>query len=309
MQTLAQPTELAGRGRPVALAIGVFDGVHLGHQEVISRAVAWSRTAGGLAVVATFDRHPNVVVAPEQAPPAIQPTSLRLRAFAGLGVDATWLIRFDPAFSRQTGEEFVRRTVAEFGAVARICVGGDFQFGHRRSGNVALLERLGRELGYITEAVAPLAHDGEVVSSTRIRELIRAGALDQAGRLLGRPYALAGAVVRGDQLGRRLGFPTANLDLAGLLLPPNGVYAVRVAGGDRGLPGVMNLGFRPTVAGGRPELRAEVHLLDWVGDLYGRELTVWPVRRLRGEVRFASPAELQAQIARDVVAARAVLAG
>ena len=308
MKTLAHPAELCAGARPVALAIGVFDGVHLGHQEVIRRTVDWAHRAAGLSVVATFDRHPNVVVAPDRAPPAIQSTTLRLEVFASLGAEATWLIRFDAAFSRQTGEEFVRRVVADFGSVRRICVGHDFQFGHRRSGDVALLDRLGRELGFSTEAVPPFALDGQTVSSTRIRELIRDGALDEAGRLLGRPYALAGLVVRGDQLGRQIGFPTANLDVAGLQLPPNGVYAVRVAVAGEEAPGVMNIGFRPTVAGAAPVLRVEVHLLDWEGDLYDQELTVRPVQRLRAEARFESLAALQAQIACDVASARAVLA-
>jgi riboflavin kinase/FMN adenylyltransferase len=308
MKTLAHPAELQAGGRPVALAIGVFDGVHLGHQEVIRRTVDWARQAGGLTVVATFDRHPTMVVAPDRAPPAIQTTALRLEVFAALGAEGTWLIRFDTAFSRQTGEEFVRRLAAEFGSVRRICVGHDFQFGHRRSGDVALLDRLGRELGFRTEAVPPFALDGQTVSSTRIRELIRDGALVEAGRLLGRPYALAGRVVRGDQLGRRLGYPTANLDVAGLQLPPNGVYAVRGAVAGQEVPGVMNIGFRPTVAGAASVVRVEVHLLDWEGDLYGRGLTVRPVRRLRPEERFESAAALQAQIAQDVTSARAVLA-
>lgn len=305
MKILSRPDEL-GSGA-AALAIGVFDGVHLGHQEVIRRMVRQARARQAAAVVATFDRHPNAIIAPDRTPLAIQTTSQRLRVFADLGADATWLIRFDEAFSRQSGEVFVREVVRGFGRVVAICVGSRFQFGHRRSGDVALLCRLGAELDFAVEAVDPLAVAGQTISSTRIREAIREGDLAAAGRLLGRAYSLAGRVVRGDQLGRQLGFPTANLDVSGLVLPPNGVYAVRVATAEAAFLGVMNIGLRPTVASAERQPRVEVHLLDAELDLYDQELTVTPVARLRDEMRFASLAALQAQIGQDVVAARTLL--
>ncbi len=305
MKNLSRPDEL-GSGA-AALAIGVFDGVHLGHQEVIRRMVCLAHARQAAAVVATFDRHPNAIIAPDRTPPAIQTPSQRLRVFAELGADATWLIRFDAAFSRQTGEVFVREMVRGFGRVIAICVGSGFQFGHRRSGDVDLLRRLGAEQGFLVEAVEPLTVNGQAISSTRIREAIRDGDLSTAGRLLGRAYSLAGRVVRGDQLGRRIGFPTANLDLSGLVLPPNGVYAVRAAVGEAEFPGVMNIGRRPTVTDAEVLPRVEVHLLDAQLDLYDRELTVTPVARLRDEMRFASLAALQAQIGQDVIAARALL--
>lgn len=308
MILLHTPAEWDTGGHPVALAIGVFDGVHLGHQEVIRRTQQAAQQAGGLAVVATFDRHPNAVVAPERTPPAILSTALRLRVLADLGVTAAWLIRFDEAFSRQTGEEFVRRLVAGFGRVARICVGRDFQFGWRRSGNVTLLERLGAELGFVTEAVPPLTVEGRTISSTGIREFIHQGRLEEAARWLGRPYVLAGVVVRGDGLGRRLGFPTANVDVSGLQLPPPGVYAARAREpGAAWEPAVMNLGVRPTLPRPASTPRLEVHFLDRRPELYERELEVWPVRRLRTEARFASWTALQAQIERDIAAAREAL--
>lgn len=307
MKTIRQPSELVAAGRPVAVAIGVFDGVHLGHREVIGRMLAAARQQGGLGVVVTFDRHPNAVVAPDRTPPALQSLAQRLRVFAELGADATWCIHFDAAFSRHTGEQFVRDLVHGFGCVTAVCVGRGFQFGHRRQGNVALLERLGSELGFVTEAVEPLRVDGQVVSSTLLRELIGQGALEAAGRLLGRPYALAGEVVRGAQLGRQLGFPTANLDVSGRMLPPHGVYAARVPQPDGVRGAVMNLGVRPTVEA-RPAMpHLEVHLLDTRRDFYGQELEVVPVARLRDEVRFDSLEALRAQIARDVAAARRVL--
>ena len=304
MKILSHPGEFGGSA--AALAIGVFDGVHLGHQEVIRRMIQLARARQASAVVATFDRHPNAVIAPDRTPPAIQTTSQRLRVFADLGADATWLIRFDEAFSRQTGEAFVRTLARGFGQLVAVCVGSGFQFGHRRSGDVALLRRLGAELDFAVEAVDPLAVDGQTISSTRIRDAIREGDLATASRLLGRPYALAGRVVRGDQLGRQLGFPTANLDVAGLILPPNGVYAVRAATADAEFHGVMNIGLRPTVPGAERQVRVEVHLLDVALELYDQELTAMPLARLRDEMRFASLAALQAQIRQDVAAARAV---
>jgi riboflavin kinase/FMN adenylyltransferase len=263
--------------------------------------------AGALAVVATFDRHPDAVVAPDRAPPAISTPAQQERALAGLDADALWRIRFDAGFRQLSGEQFVRDLVRGFGRVTAICVGSGFRFGHRRQGNVALLEHLGGELGFATEAVEPLRIEGQVVSSTLLRALIREGDLAAARRFLGRPYALAGTVVHGDQLGRQLGFPTANLDVAGLVLPPPGVYAARVHGPDGPAPAVMNLGHRPTLDPATPLLRLEVHLLDGAPDLYGRELEVAPVARLRDETRFGSLAALQAQIAQDVQAARRFL--
>jgi riboflavin kinase/FMN adenylyltransferase len=189
-------------------------------------------------------------------------------------------------------------------------VGRDFQFGWRRSGNVALLERLGAELGFGVEAVPPLSLAGRTLSSTGIRELIRQGALEEVARWLGRPYLIAGTVVPGDGLGRKLGFATANLEVAGLQLPPSGVYAARAREpGTAWMPAVMNLGVRPTIGPAETGSRLEVHVLDRQPELYGRELEVWPVQRLRDEVRFPSREALRAQIAQDVATAREILQG
>lgn len=300
MNVIEQATELQAGGRKVCLAIGVFDGVHLGHQQVIRRAMADAQQEDGLAVVVTFDRHPNSVVAPERVPPAIQSLPQKSRTLAALGVDATWLIRFDTAFSRQTGEEFVRGMCRDFGRVFSVCVGSDFLFGCRRSGNVPLLEMLGRELGFVVHGLSAVALDGEVVSSTRIRETIRTGNLYSASQMLGRCYALAGKVVKGDQVGRRLGFPTANLEAAGMVLPPNGVYAVRALAQGKWRRAVLNIGRRPTLASPETALRIEAHLLDFDGDLYGEELELTFVERLRDEEKFPSADALKAQIAADV---------
>ena len=305
MNVINAATELPRSPQGVCVAIGVFDGVHLGHQQVIRQTLADAAQHEAAAVVLTFDRHPNTVVAPDRVPPSIHALPQKLRAIAALGADTTLLIRFDEAFSRQTGEQFVRGLGRDFGRLHSVCVGSDFTFGHKRSGNVTLLQSLGEELRFTVHGLAAVALDGQAVSSTRIREAIRAGHFDTAGQMLGRAYALSGPVVRGDQLGHQLGFPTANLDVSGLCLPPSGVYAVHVRVPGKTHRAVLNVGHRPTLADATPELRVEAHLLDFAGDLYEQELEINFVARLRDEQKFPSLAALKQQITRDIAAALA----
>ena len=304
MKILRATTELPPGPRRVCVAIGVFDGVHLGHQQVIRQTVADAEQHEALSVVVTFDRHPNSVVAPQRVPPPVYSLTQKLRAIEALGVDAAWVIHFDEAFSRQTGEEFVRTLARDFSQLRSVCVGSGFTFGHRRSGDVELLRRLGADLNFSVHGLAAVSLDGEPVSSTRIREAIRSGQFDAAGQMLGRPWSLAGPVVKGDQLGGKLGFPTANLDVHGRSLPPNGVYAVHVRIDAQIHRGVLNIGLRPTVFSGAPELRVEAHLFDFTGDLYGRDLEITFLEKLREEQKFPSLEALKDQIARDVANAR-----
>jgi riboflavin kinase / FMN adenylyltransferase len=306
MKVVGQARELQTNGQKVCLAIGVFDGVHLGHQQVIRQTISDARQHEAMAVALTFDRHPNTVVAPERAPQLIYSLPQKLRAIEAMGADATLLIEFTPEFSRKTGEEFVREMVEGFGAIHSICVGATFSFAHKRSGNVDLLRKLGSEFKFQVHGLAALALDGKVVSSTRIRECIRAGDLDAASQMLGRSYAIAGKVVEGDRVGRTIGAPTANIEIAGLVLPPNGVYAVHAEVKERSYRAVANLGVRPTLANVAPQPRFEVHLLDFSGDVYGQEMEVTFVEKLREEQRFASLDLLKAQIGKDLAAARAV---
>jgi len=317
MRVLQAAGEWKATERKVCAAIGVFDGVHLGHQQVIRQALADAAHHEGLALVITFDRHPSAVVAPAHVPLLIHSLPQKLRALAALGADAVWVVRFDEAFSRQTGEQFVRGLARDFARLHSVCVGSTFSFGYKRSGTVGLLRALGEELHFAVHGLAEVSLDGQVVSSTRIREAIRAGQFDAASQMLGRGYALAGEVVPGDQLGRKLGFPTANLDARGIVLPPNGVYAAQVEAPGRDQPGgqprrwraVVNLGLRPTVSQPAPALRLEAHLLDFDGDLYGQELEVAIVGKLRDEQAFASVGLLQAQIRLDIEQARRLFAG
>ncbi len=304
MKLIRAATDLALHGRKVCLAIGVFDGVHLGHQQIIRQTVADARKHDGLALVVTFDKHPSAIVAPDRVPPLIYSRPQKLRTIKALGADALLEIRFDKAFSQQTGETFIRGLARDLGRVQSICVGADFVFGNQRSGNVALLKTLGEELRFTVHGMAEVSLDGKVVSSTRIREAIRVGDFDAAGQMLGRAYSFAGAVVHGDQLGHKLGFPTANLDATGLLLPPNGVYAAHASVAKKSYRAVLNIGLRPTVNNPTPQLRVEIHLLDFAGDIYGQEMEVTFAAKLRDEQKFASLDELKAQIARDIVEAR-----
>jgi riboflavin kinase/FMN adenylyltransferase len=304
MKLIHAANELGNGSRKVCLAIGVFDGVHLGHQQIIRQTVADARQHDALAVVVTFDRHPSAVVAPGRVPPQIFSRSQKLRAIGALGADALLEIHFDKAFSEKSGEIFVRELARDLGKIHSVCVGANFVFGHKRSGDVALLKRLGAETGFQVHGHAAVELDGQLVSSTRIREAVRLGNLEAASQMLGRPYAICGRVLEGDKIGRQLGFPTANLDVTHLVLPPNGVYMACTRLEKKIYHVALNIGTRPTVASQTPQLRVEAHLLGFNGDLYGKELEVETGSKLRDERRFASPDELRKQIALDVEAVR-----
>lgn len=304
MKTVRTANDLAPGNRKACLAIGVFDGVHLGHQQIIRQTVSDARQHDCDAVVVTFDKHPASIVAPHRVPPLIYSQAQKLRTIQSLGADTLLLLRFDRAFSEQTGDQFIRSLAHDIGVIRSICVGADFVFGYKRSGNVALLKKLGAELNFTVHGVAAVALDGQIVSSTRIREAVRAGDFDAANQMLGRACSLSAIVVKGDHLGHRLGFPTANLDTTGLLLPPNGVYAAHASIGGRTHRAVLNIGQRPTVDQPTPQIRVEVHLLDFSGDIYGQEMEITFAAKLRDEHKFASLDELKAQIARDIEKAR-----
>ena len=303
MKIIRAANQLEPKGRKVCLAIGFFDGVHLGHQQIIRQTISDAQQHDALAVAVTFDTHPSTVVAPARVPPLIYSLEQKLRVIESLGADGLLLIHFDRAFSMQSGEEFIRGLARDFGQIQSLCVGSNFTFGHKRAGNVALLKVLGTELHFMVHGMAAVSLDGKRVSSTLVRERIASGDLDAAGQMLGRAWALAGKVARGDRLGHELGFPTANLEVTGLALPPNGVYAAHAQTGGRAHRAVVNIGTRPTLKNPAPQLRVEAHLLDFTGDLYGQELEIRFRDKLREERKFASLEELKAQIARDIAEA------
>jgi riboflavin kinase/FMN adenylyltransferase len=304
MRVIHDPQELKPAGRKVCLAIGFFDGVHLGHQQIIRQTLSDARKHEAIGLVLTFDQHPNTAVAPNRLPPLVYSLPQKLRAIESLGAEDLLLIHFDKAFSEQNGENFVRGLARDLGPIQSLCVGANFVFGHKRGGNVDLLRKLGAELKFTVHGMAAVSLDGRAVSSTRIREAVRAGDLDRVSQMLGRAYSLAGTVVRGDGLGHQIGFPTANLDATGLALPPHGVYAVHAEAGGKTHRAVLNIGLRPTLQNPNPQLRVEAHLIDFAGEIYGEEMEVAFVDKLRPETRFPSLGELRAQIARDILEAQ-----
>lgn len=290
---------------PLHLAIGVFDGVHIGHQQLVRIAAERARVSGATAMAATFDPLPIDVLAPGAPPSALSDLEERAGLLHAAGADAVVAFSFTAQFAALAPDEFVRR-LARAGEIRVICVGEDFQFGRDRAGDVRLLNALGRDHGFTVELVAPVTHAGAVVSSTRIRNALLAGQVEEAAELLGRPYAVRGAVEHGDKRGRALGFPTVNLAVpANRLLPRDGIYAVWAVVDGQPVRAAASLGVRPTFGAG--ERRLEAYLLDWSADLYGAVIEARFVKRLRDERRFGSAADLAAQIARDVEETRSAL--
>jgi riboflavin kinase/FMN adenylyltransferase len=308
MRILRHPAALEPAERGSVVAIGNFDGVHLGHQIVIGRAGEIARGLGAPLAVLTFEPHPYHVFHPEAPPFRLTPLRGKARALEALGVELLFVLHFDLAFAQVSAEDFARQVVVEGVQARHVLVGYDFHFGHKRRGTPALLQDLGAALGFGVTTVAPLATaGGAVYSSTRIREHLAQGRPREAAALLGRPFEIEARVETGDRRGRTIGFPTANLALGEFLRPAGGVYAVRIAieGEPAWRDGVANLGTRPTVGGS--DLRLEAHLFDFAGDLYGKHLRVALVDHLRPERKFAGLEELKAQIAADASRARAVL--
>jgi len=288
------------------LTLGNFDGVHVGHQEILRRLVAQARATGGDAVALTFHPHPAAVLMPARAPQLITDWRTRVERIAAMGVDAVIVQRFTCAFSTITAADFIRRILVADLGVHTVVVGHRVSFGHGRKGGADLLRELGAACGFDVEVIGPVEVGGIAVSSSAVRAAISGGDLDCARALLGRAPGAAGRVVHGHHRGKQLGFPTANLRVAGLVLPPDGVYAVRARLGERRLEGVANLGFKPTFQ--EHERTLEVHLFDFDADVYGRRLEVDFVRRLRAETKFPDVHALAEQIGRDAAAARHVLA-
>lgn len=304
MNVIRAANELKPGSRKVCVAIGVFDGVHLGHQQVIRQTIADAQQHEAISVVVTFDCHPNSVVAPERTPPLIYALSKKLRVIESMGIATTLLVHFDKTFSQIPAEEFIRGLARDFKNIHSVCVGSNFTFGHKRQGNVELLKKLGDEFHFAVHGLAAVSLDGERVSSTRIRDAIRSGNLDSASQMLGRTYSLVGKIIDGDKVGRKLGFPTANLYFNGLVLPPNGVYAAHAEVGGKTFRAAVNIGVRPTMKSSSPQLHVEAHLLDFSGDLYGKEMELTFVEKLRDEQKFSLPEALKQQIAKDVEAAK-----
>jgi len=287
------------------VCIGAFDGLHLGHRALVRHAVARARALGVPAVVVTFESLPREFFAKDSPPPRLTLARAKVEGLLDLGADRVGLLRFDAKLSAMSAEDFARVLLSGRLGAREVWIGPEFRFGHRRGGDLALLQAIGGELGFTAGEIDPVHAQGERVSSTRIREALKAGDFATVERLLGRPYAIGGRVVRGKQLGRTLGFPTANLRFP--KTPAlSGIYATWVHGvGDRPWPSVSSFGTRPTVDGVEPLL--EAHLFDFAGDLYGRHLDIEFVAKLRDELKFPDLPSLTEQMHRDADDARAIL--
>ncbi|WP_027346030.1 bifunctional riboflavin kinase/FAD synthetase [Hamadaea tsunoensis] len=294
-----------GWGRSV-VTIGVFDGVHRGHQATIGYAVKRAHELGDASVVLTFDPHPSEVVRPGSHPTVLTGPARKAELIEELGVDALCVEPFTREFSRLSPEEFVHDVLVEHLHAAEVVVGENFRFGHKAAGDVEQLTRIGRRFGFAVTAGPLLADDETVFSSTYVRSCVAAGDVTAAARALGRPHRLEGVVVRGDQRGRELGFPTANLLCARYAaIPTDGVYAGWLVRGGERLPAAISIGTNPTFAG--TERRVEAYVLDWSGDLYGEQLALDFVAHLRPTVRFDTLDALIKAIADDVDRTREIL--
>ena len=292
-----------------AVAIGMFDGVHRGHQELVRRAVAVARERGGTPAVLTFDPHPSQVLAPAACPPLLVGLERRLALLAEAGVEAVVVEPFTPELAAMSAPDFVDHVVVRALGARHVVVGWNWRYGHGRTGTTDSLAQHGARAGFTVDPVAPVVVGGEPVSSTRIRAAVRAGDLRAAAELLGRPYGVDGTVVHGAERGRAIGVPTANVAPDVPILAPTGIYAawLRLDGGPRLLT-ATSLGTNPTFTDpGTTAVSLEAHVLDFAGDLYDRRVQVELVERLRGEARFDSVEALVAQIREDVAAARTAL--
>lgn len=295
---------LKPRHRGCVATIGNFDGVHSGHRAVIAQLMqkAWALRLPTLVML--FEPQPQEFFQPDTAPPRLTRLREKVELLRRYGIDRILCLRFDANLAALSAHEFVERVLVQGLQIRYLAVGEDFQFGHRRHGNFALLTQAGRERSFEVAAVPVFQYDGRRVSSTAVRQALAAGDLPQAQRLLGRPYTICGRVTQGDRRGRTLGFPTANIRLRRRTSPLQGVYVIEVRGIEaRPLAGVANVGTRPTLGGKRSLL--EVHLFDFNQDIYGRRIEVTFLQKLRDERRFDSLAELQRQIGYDVAQARA----
>lgn len=312
MQCFNLTDAIPDAARGAAVAIGNFDGLHCGHQAVIAETRALAEQLGAPSAVLTFEPHPRRLFQPDAPPFRLSSLESKTRILSELGVDLLYVAGFDRPFSQIPAEAFIDDILIGRLGVRHVVVGEDFAFGHKRAGNVALLRARGQAAGYgVTPAPQVRGDDGAVISSNTIRTALRAGDPVTAARLLGRAWEVEGEVVHGDARGRELGFPTANVDLGDHLQPATGIYAVRAGleeeGGTRWYDGAASYGLRPQFEG--EDLRLEVYLLDFDGDLYGRRLRVRFHAFLRGEQKFTDVDALIAQIGRDVADTRAVLAG
>ncbi len=285
--------------------LGNFDGVHRGHEAILTKLVQDSRNVNLPNVVMTFDPVPKKVLSPETAPPLIQTLEQRLETFEELGIDSTIVVVFDQEFARKSPQDFVKEYLIDLLHVHTFVVGGNFAFGYRKQGNITLLKQMGAEYGFNVDSVDAVQDNGSRISSTLIRGEIQDGQIEQARHHLGHPFALRGTIIKGEQLGGKIGIPTANLQVKNELLPGRGVYACKAIFEKHPFPAAVNVGFRPTVGG--KSLTVEAHLIGFSGELYGKEMELQFFQQIREEKQFSGIDVLRNQILADINAARVYL--
>jgi riboflavin kinase/FMN adenylyltransferase len=296
-------TENADIQRPTVLTLGVFDGLHLGHQLVMNTVVDRAKAIGAVPTVITFDPHPRAVLHPESAPPSLQTLDQKVEGFSVLGIEQTIVINFTKEFSLIKAEDFLREIVKERLQAKEVYLGQGFAFGHAREGHIDLLRRVSRELDFVADEVPEVRLRNQRVSSSKIRKLLAEGKVNFARCMLGRPYGVEGLVVRGDRRGSMLGFPTANVHPHNRVIPRNGVYVTGTLIEGQWRRSVTNVGVRPTFTNDA-EPSVETYVIDWDGDLYGDVVRVRFLHRLRGEQKFSSIEAIKQQIEKDVRRAR-----
>jgi riboflavin kinase/FMN adenylyltransferase len=296
-------TDNAEIQRPTVLTLGVFDGLHLGHQLIMGTVVKRARETGAIPTVITFDPHPRAVLHPESSPPLLQTLDQKVEGFGVLGIEQTIVIRFDEEFSQTRAEDFLSDVVRDRLHAKEVYLGCGFAFGHNREGNIELLRRVSQRLGFFADEVPEVQFRNQRVSSSKIRALLAEGKVNLARRLLARPYGVEGRVERGAERGAALGFPTANLHPRNRVIPRNGVYVTGTLIDGQWRRSVTNVGVRPTFESDA-EPSVETFVMDWAGDLYGDVVRVRFLHRLRDERKFGSIEDLKAQIENDVVRAQ-----
>lgn len=305
-RSLAEWPQIIQGGKRAVVSVGNFDGLHIGHQRILGAIVERARGEGAIAAAITFDPHPMKVLRPENAPPLIMTLNDRLVGFERLGLDAALVLRFDETLAKIPAEEFVKTVIVGAVRASRVLVGANFRYGHKQAGDVAMLQELGERNDFTVE-IAPAAEvGGTVVSSSAIRQAVAHGRIEKAASLLGRPFALTGAVARGEGRGRNILVPTLNLKPEQELLPMKGVYVTECHIDGRGLPSVTNVGTRPTFEG--IEISIETFVIDHHIETPPDRIEIHFAKRLRDEKKFPSPEALRIQIAEDIVQAREFLA-
>jgi len=288
--------------RPTVLTLGVFDGLHIGHQLIMKTVVERARAIGAVPTVITFDPHPRAVLHPESAPPLLQTFDQKVEGFGVLGIEQTIVVRFTREFSEIGAHDFLREVVKERLHAQEVYLGKGFAFGHDREGNIDLLKRVGKELGFVAGEVPEVSLRNRRVSSSKIRDLLSRGEVNLARRMLGRPYGVEGRVEHGAERGHQLGFPTANLHPQNRVIPRNGVYVTGTLIDGKWRRSVTNVGVRPTFESAA-EPSVETFVMNWSGDLYGDVVRVRFLHRLRDEQKFSSLDDLKRQISKDVARA------